>query len=229
MKNYLLLSSMFILVACSSNAASEQSTSVTSSVRPSSELISSSANSSEIASSTANSTPKKSDTILKGMMGTYEITNVEDIVISNPGFGVIHPITGKTEYVDEEDGYGHFQLFSYGEEYDTSTIKVTMNYTNTYFSPVTPKDAVQQDFVIEHEDEATISTMYFSIPANTTDELLRDKTIKVGGSAEIEFTILVTTTHPLATTTPGTIYLRNNTGSGINENLFERVITTIPE
>lgn len=229
MKKYLLLSSALIFAACSSNAANERSTSVTSREGSSSEIIFSSANPSEVATSTAVSPPKKSDTILKGMMGTYEITNVEDIVISNPGFGVIHPITGKTEYVDEEDGYGHFQLFSYGEEYDTSTIKVTMNYTNTYFNPVTPKDAVQQDFVIEHEDEATISTMYFSIPANTTDELLRDKTIKVGGSAEIEFTILVTTTHPLATTTPGTIYLRNNTGSGINGNLFERVITTIPE
>lgn len=219
MKKYLLLSGMLILAACSSNKASEQASSVTSSE----------AASSEIASSTADLTSEISDTFLQGMMGTYEITSVGEISDYNPDYdySYINPLTGTYEYSDSENGGGSLSIF--GNGYDTSTVKITMNYTNTYFSPVTPKEAVRQDFVIEHEDEVTISTMQTFVPAYTTDEDLKGKTIKVGGTAEIEFTIFVTTSAPNTVTSPGTIYLRNNTGSGINGNLFERVIATIPE
>lgn len=179
-------------------------------------------------SSDSRTKSEKSDTKLQGMMGTYEVTNVSDIINFNPGDNYINPITATYEYTNREDGSGYLSVFGSEPENSTSVVTITMNYTNTFFNPVTPKDAVQQDFVVEHEDESTISTMNMFIPAYTTDSNLKGKTIKVGGTAEIEFTLFITTNIDYGVTDPGTIFLRNNTGSGVNGNLFEKVIATIP-
>lgn len=185
MKKYIfLISCMILLTACSTGVATDV----------------------EGASSTSENVPTKSNSILKGMMGTYEITN--------------------TEFVSG-DGY--------------NLTRLTLNYTNTTERPVIPNEAIQLDFILEKETDVTIETLgYFGneiILDDETDDtsplyearIMSYKNIKPGATVEINFKFSTGSSSPSAIKSPGNIYLRNNTGSGINGNIFEKVIVSIPE
>lgn len=185
MKKYLfLISCIVLLTACSTNIATNI----------------------EDESSTSENVPTKSNSVLEGMMGTYEITN--------------------TEFVSG-DGY--------------NLTRITLNYTNTTERPVIPNEAIQTDFILEKETDVTIETLgYFGNEIMLDDEtddttplyearIMSYKNIKPGATVEINFKFSTGSASPSAIKSPENIYLRNNTGSGINGNIFEKVIVSIPE
>ena len=185
MKKYLfLISCMILLTACSTGVATDI----------------------EGASATSENVPTKSNSVLEGLMGSYEITN--------------------TEFVS---GDGH------------NLTRLTLNYTNTTERPVIPNEAIQTDFILEKETDVTIETLgYFGNEIILDDEgddtiplyearIMSYKNIKPGATVEINFKFSTGSSSPSAIKSPGNIYLRNNTGSGINGNTFEKLIVSIPE
>lgn len=185
MKKYLfLISCMILLTACSAGVATDI----------------------EGASATSENVPTKSNSVLEGLMGSYEITN--------------------TEFVS---GDGH------------NLTRLTLNYTNTTERPVIPNEAIQTDFILEKETDVTIETLgYFGNEIILDDEgddtsplyearMMSYKNIKPGATVEINFKFSTGSSSPSAIKSPGNIYLRNNTGSGINGNTFEKLIVSIPE
>lgn len=118
-----------------------------------------------------------------------------------------------------------------------TVLRINMTYTNTSLDglPIISYEAIQSDFTIEKESDITIEQIRFADAAyELSDEegdtpahealAMAQENIKVGASVPISVKLFLDSS-------PGTVYLRNNTGQGrvgTNGNVYEKVIATIP-